>query len=160
MSGDPGGLKVRQHERRAVELPVEFVVAAHHRAQVRFSAGAAALDDHTVRGTSIDVSPGGLGFRCLQFLPRLCEGTIRVLDPTPVGTRGDGTPVHEVAFAHQVKVRRVRMLSREPEYLVGVSFSDPESVDPLIAERMLLLKRQFDAAPGAGPRARAGGRRA
>jgi hypothetical protein len=155
MSQGTEGLKVRQHERREVELPVEFLISDRHRGQVRFSAASTAFDDRTIRGTSIDVSPGGMGFRSRQFVPRMCEGTLRVLDPMPVGTRSDGTPIHEVAFAQPVKVRRVRMLDREPTYFIGVSFTEPESVDPLIAERMSVLKRHYDATPSERP----GGRR-
>ena len=136
------GLRVRQHHRREIELPVEFVVTEEHREQVRFSANSSAIDDHTVRGTSVDISPGGMGFTCNQFVPRMCEGSLRVFDPMPVGTKPDGTPMLEVALEQQVKVRRVQMTSEEPLYFIGVSFADPESVDPDIGNRMVLLKEQ------------------
>ena len=133
------GLRVRQHHRREIELPVEFVVAQEYRDQVRFSSQSSAIDDHSLRGTSVDISPGGMGFMCRQFLPRLCEGSLRVFDPMPVGTRADGTPILEVAFEQRVKVRRVQMTSPEPSYFVGLSFADPENVDPDIGNRMFLL---------------------
>ncbi len=133
------GLRVRQHHRREIELPVEFVVAEEHRDQLRFGARSSALNDHTVLGTSVDISPGGMGFTSRQFIPRMCEGSLRVFDPMPVGARPDGTPILEVAFEQRVKVRRVQMTSHEPTYFIGVSFADPDSVDPDIGNRMMLL---------------------
>jgi len=141
------GLWVRQHHRREIELSIEFVVAEEHRGQVRFSAQSSAIDDHTLRGTSIDISPGGMGFSCRQYLPRMCEGSLRVFDPMPVGNRADGTPILEVAFEQRVKVRRIHMTSHEPTYFVGVSFADPDAVDPDIGNRMMLLKRSGDPGP-------------
>ena len=135
------GLRVRQHHRREIELPVEFVVAEEYRAQLRFSAKSSAIDDHSLRGTSVDISPGGMGFTCRQFLPRQCEGLLRVFDPMPVGMRADGTPILEVAFEQRVKVRRVQMTSQEPMYFIGVSFAEPDNVDPDIGDRILLLKQ-------------------
>jgi len=133
------GLRVRQHHRREIELPVEFVVAEEYRDQVRFSSNSSAINDHSLRGTSVDISPGGLGFTSRQFLPRLCEGSLRVFDPMPVGTRADGTSIFEVAFEQRVKVRRVQMTSPEPTYFIGLSFAEPENVDPDISNRMFLL---------------------
>ena len=150
------GLRVRQHHRREIELPVEFVVDEEHHTQLRFSAQSDAVDAHTVRGTSVDISPGGMGFTCRQFIPRMCVGLIRVFDPTPVGTRGDGSPILEVAFEQRVKVRRVQMTSHEPTYFIGVSFADPDSVDPDIGNRMMLLKEQ--AAESAASARKRGGR--
>ena len=143
------GLRVRQHRRRDVELPVEFVVAEEHRAQVRFSASSSAADHHAVRGTSVDVSPGGMGIITRQFIPRMCEGSVRVYDPSPLATKSDGTPIREVVFEHRVKVRRVQMIGPEPTYLIGLSFSDPETVDPDIGHRISMLVRHAkeDAPP-------------
>ncbi len=145
------GLRVRQHHRREIELPVEFVVAEEYRDQLRFSAKSLAINDHALRGTSVDISPGGMGFTCRQFLPRQCEGLLRVFDPMPVGMRADETPILEVAFEQRVKVRRVQMTSHEPTYFIGVSFADPDNVDPDIGDRIMLLKQAGDggAAPGA-----------
>ena len=83
-----------------------------------------------------------MGFTCPEFVPRMCEGFLRVFDPMPVGTRPDGTPILEVALEQRVKVRRVQMTSEEPVYFVGVSFADPDGVDPDIGNRMILLKEQ------------------
>jgi hypothetical protein len=60
----------------------------------------------------------------------------------PVGTKPDGTPILEVALEQRVKVRRVQMTSDDPVYFIGVSFADPDSVDPDIGNRMILLKEQ------------------
>ena len=75
---------------------------------------------------------------------------MRVFDPTPVGTRSDGTPILEVAFEQRVKVRRVQMTSHEPTYFIGVSFADPDQVDPDIGNRMMLLKSHEEGGRGAG----------
>ncbi len=139
------GLRVRQHHRREIELPVEFIIAPEHRTQVRFGSNSSAMNDHSLRGMSVDISPGGMGLSCQQFLPRMCEGTLRLFDPMPVGARPDGTPILEVAFEQRVKVRRVQMTSHEPRYFIGVSFADPDAVDPDIGNRMMLLKQQQDA---------------
>jgi hypothetical protein len=72
----------------------------------------------------------------------MCEGHLRVFDPLPVGTKPDGTPILEVALEQQVKVRRVQMTGDDPVYFIGVSFADPDSVDPDIGNRMILLKEQ------------------
>ncbi len=139
------GLRVRQHRRREVELPIEFVVCEAHRAQVRFSASSDAAGEHTVCGTSIDISLGGMGVSCRQLLPRVCEGSLRVFDPTPVGTKSDGSPVLEVGFEHLVKVRRVRMTSGEPTYFIGLSFLEPE---PDLDRRIAAFIDRLDAKNG------------
>ncbi len=130
------GLRIRQHERCEIELPVEFVVSDEHRSQVRFSSvsSAVAVDDGALRGTSIDISPGGLALASRQFVPRSCEGVVRVFDTTPVGTRGDGTPILQLIFEQSAKVRRVRMLSHEPLYKVGLSFLD---LDPQMERKII-----------------------
>ena len=82
----------------------------------------------------------------------MCEGSLRVFDPMPVGTRPDGQPIFEVAFEQRVKVRRVQMTSHEPTYFIGVSFADPEAVDPDIGNRMMLLTQQdLGGMPAAPP---------
>ena len=149
------GLRARQHHRREIELPVEFVITEAQRDQVRYSASSSALNEHTLRGTSVDISPGGMGFTCCEFVPRMCEGHLRVFDPMPVGAKPDGTPILEVALEQRVKVRRVQMTSEDPLYFIGVSFADPDSVDPDIGNRMILLKEQ--AVDGSPPSPEPGG---
>ncbi len=131
------GLRIRQHERWEIELPVEFVVCDEHRLQVRFSSVSSAVDDGALRGTSIDISPGGLALASRQFVPRSCEGVVRVFDTTPIGTRGDGTPILQLIFEQPAKVRRVRMLSHEPLYKVGLSFLD---LDPQVEQKIAALQ--------------------
>lgn len=131
------GLRIRQHERCEIELPVEFVVCDEHRSQVRFSSVSSAVDDGALRGTAIDISPGGLALASRQFVPRSCEGVVRVFDLTPVGTRGDGTPILQLIFEQPVKVHRVKMLSHEPLYKVGLSFLD---LDRQLEERIAALQ--------------------
>jgi c-di-GMP-binding flagellar brake protein YcgR len=119
------GLTIRQHERESLGLRIEFVVAEQHRGQVRFSAISGAAEPHVTRGVAADISSGGMGLVCPQFVPRMCAGTVRVFDPTPVGTANDGSPIHELCFQHAVRVRRVTLDSHEPEYAIGVAFVDP-----------------------------------
>lgn len=141
------GLTVRQHERATVELSVEFVVGPRHRDQVRFSPMCSAAEPHATRGKAIDVSTGGMGLLCPQFVPRMCEGTVRVYDPWPVGTAADGSPVHEVIFEHLAKVRRVTMASHEPSYALGIAFIDPA---PDIDARIAQLMERVEAGPAPG----------
>jgi c-di-GMP-binding flagellar brake protein YcgR len=146
------GLTVRQHQRNELAFDVEFVVDESHRDQVRFSPMSKASEAHVTRGIATDVSSGGLGMLCGQFVPRMCEGAVRVYDPTPVGAGTDGSPIHEVVFEHRVKVRRVTLGSHEPTYALGLAFVDA-SAD--IEERVNALLAM--AEKGAGPEKTEGG---
>lgn len=129
------GLTVRQHEREGIEVPVEFTVAQPFATQVRFHGSSGSVGPHVLRGEAIDISSGGMGLRTRQFIPRMCEGTIRVYAPAPAGSsESAGTnPQHgertaaaqELMFEHSVKVRRVTMTGREPTYSLGVAFISP-----------------------------------
>jgi c-di-GMP-binding flagellar brake protein YcgR len=140
------GLTVRQHERAEIELSVEFVVRQRHREQVRFSPISNAAEPYVTRGKAIDLSSGGMGLICRQFVPRMCDGTVRVFDPIPVGKASDGTPIHEVIFEHAVKVRRVSMASHEPTYALGIAFVDPEPDIEARVERLMKRIVQANAA--------------
>jgi len=140
------GLTVRQHEREAVELPVEFVVSEAHREQVRFSAICTAPEPHLTRGIAVDMSPGGMGLVCEQYVPRMCGGMVRVFDPDPIGTGPDGSPVREVVFEHEVKVRRVSLRSHDPTYALGVAFVDPEpDIEQRVAKLLALAQGLGDS---------------
>lgn len=116
-------------------MPVEFLVCDEHGGQVHFSPASSALGQHTIRGKAIDISAGGMGLECRQYVPRMCEGTVRVFGPEPMGTASDGSPILETAFEHRVKVRRVYLIGREPLYSLGVAFMDPQpDIDQRIAE--------------------------
>lgn len=119
------GLTVRQHEREGASVPFEFVVSPTQASQVRFSTSSTAIGPQMIRGEAMDISAGGMGLQCRQFLPRLCEGTVRVFAPQsdPPGALG-GTDELELMFEQQVKVRRVRLIGREPAYSLGVAFMD------------------------------------
>ena len=118
------GLTVRQYERESLELPIEFTVCDEHSGQIKFSSSSSAAGKHVIRGTLMDVSPGGMGVQCGQFLPRMSEGTIRVFGQAAKGTAHNGqTPV----FEHRVKVRRVYLTDRAPKYSLGLAFVDPET---------------------------------
>ena len=133
------GLTVRQHERDNIELSVEFVVCEKDREQVQFSPMSTAAEPHSTCGRAVDISPGGLGLICQQFVPRMCEGSVRVFDPKPVGTARDGSPIYEVTFEHPVKVRRVSLASHEPTYALGVAFIDPEPDLEQRVNKLLML---------------------
>jgi hypothetical protein len=147
------GLTIRQHQRETIALRVEFVVADVHREQVRFSSLSSAVEPHVTRGTAMDVSAGGMGIICEQFIPRMCEGSVRVYDPRPVGTAPDGTPVYEIGFEHRVKVRRVSLASHDPTFAIGLAFLDPA---PDLEQRVMRLLELATAASG-GPGDQEGG---
>jgi hypothetical protein len=152
------GLTVRQHERTEFELPAELVIADEHRAQVRFSSTSPAAEPHVIAARTIDISPGGMGLTVRQFLPRMCEGAVRLFDPAPIGMRSDGTPIRAVAFEHRVKVRRVRMSSHDPVYMVGLSFIDPEpDLEQRVAALQARVRDPAAAAGSGGPGAIGGG---
>lgn len=119
------GLTKRQFEREAFAAPVEFIVAPDYREQVRFSANSAAAEPHIVRGEAVDISSGGFGLALGQFLPRQCEGTLRIYSPRSRRTLSDRLAMSEVLFEHPVKVRRIATMGRRPMYAVGVAFVDP-----------------------------------
>lgn len=134
---EQSGLTVRQHEREAVRFRVEFVVAEEYRRQVAFSQLSKAHDAHAFAGEAVDISSGGMGIECTCFVPRMCEGDVRIYDPTPVGTSQDGEPIYDVAFEHRVKIRRIAMINHDPSYALGLSFVDPE---PDLAERVEIVR--------------------
>ncbi len=130
---EASGLTVRQYERRSIAFDIEFVVADAHRGQVRFSATSAAAGQYVLRGQAADLSTGGMGLILPHFVPKMCEGTVRLYGLTPQGTTNDGSPIFDVIFEHRVKVRRIYMSSHKPLYAVGVSFVDQR---PDLAQRI------------------------
>ncbi|MCI0365423.1 MAG: hypothetical protein L0219_16265 [Phycisphaerales bacterium] len=135
------GLTVRQHEREgiAAPVPVEFSICSEHSTQLHFSPRSSAMSAHGIRGRATDISSGGMGLECRQFVPRMSEGTVRILVPDPIAVGPDGSPVLEVGFEHQVKVRRVYLTGREPTYALGLAFVNPAAdIDQRVTA---LLKR-------------------
>jgi c-di-GMP-binding flagellar brake protein YcgR len=126
------GLTVRQHVRLDVELDVDFVICEEHQDQVRFGTASGAAQPHATRGTTTDMSAGGMGIFCPQFVPRMCEGSVRVFGPA-APSAPDGPGGRDVIFEHRVKVQRVWMESHDPTYALGFSFVDP---DPDIEQRI------------------------
>ncbi len=120
------GLTVRQHEREGIRVPVALEVCADHATQVQFSAASGALGQRIVRATATDISPGGMGLESRHFLPRMCEGVLRIFDPSSADPTSEaGEP--PVLFEHRVKVRRVHQISSEPSYALGVAFVDVDA---------------------------------
>lgn len=131
-------LTVRLYQRENIQLPVEFVVSEDHREQVRFTPNSTATSRHTILGTAIDVSRGGMGMMVGEFLPRMCEGVIRVFRQGTGGMSEEarGEPLIEAP----VKVRRVLLTSHDPTYSVGMSFYNPQ---PDLGERMIELMNEL-----------------
>ncbi len=148
---DASGLRIRQHERCEIELPVQFIVCDEHRSQVRFSTVSSATDDGALQGISIDISAGGLALASHQFVPRRCEGIVRVFEPAPAVTNGGATPTPRPIFEQRAKVKRTRMLSHEPLYKIGLSFLD---FGPDFEQKLAVLQEVAARAiaDGAAPR--------
>jgi c-di-GMP-binding flagellar brake protein YcgR len=125
------GLTVRQHERAGIQVPIEFEVCAEHRQQVRFSPQSTAPDHHVMQAMALDISPGGIGVETRHYLPRMCEGMVRITD------KG------EVLLEQRAKVRRVFLTGREPRYMIGMSFMN---APPEIERRIATIASRFDVA--------------
>ncbi|MBT8486817.1 MAG: PilZ domain-containing protein [Phycisphaerales bacterium] len=130
------GLTIRQHARESLELRAEFVVSDAHREQVRFSPMSGSTEAHVTRGVASDISAGGMGLICPQFVPRMCEGTVRVYGSEAVSFASDGAPVYDVIFEHTAKVRRVTLETHDPSFAIGMAFIDPA---PDVEERVQRL---------------------
>ena len=133
---DLTGLKFRQFQREPVRLGVAFLVAPEHREQVQFSGTSGALEDFATGGTTLDLSAGGLALVCPQFVPRMCEGTIRIFRTTEAPSELQGPD--QAVFEHPVRVRRVSLASHDPTYELGVAFIDP---GPDVEDRIAALKK-------------------
>lgn len=146
------GLTTRQHEREGITLPVEFIVSPAHGAQVRFSTSSTAMGPHAFRGEAIDISSGGMGLKCRQYLPRMCEGTVKVYTPTVNAQDGNSAApqspaASDVLLEQRVKVRRVTLIGREPVYSLGVAFLEHgPAVDEQVAAILERINRQADGA--------------
>ena len=117
------GLTVRQHERAGIQVPMEFHVCKEHGVQVRFSPQSNSPDHHVISATAVDISPGGVGMECRNFVPRMCEGVIRI------------TSGGEVVLEQRAKVRRIFLIGREPKYQIGLAFiNPPDDIERRISE--------------------------
>jgi hypothetical protein len=119
-------LTVRHFDRDAIELTAQLVIAEAHREQIRFSAASGASDSHIVSVTAEDISAGGAGAMCSQFIPRMAEGLLRVFGPSSAKDAHGGAALPDAIFEQRVKVRRVRLASDEPSYALGLAFFDPD----------------------------------
>lgn len=114
------GLTTRQFERAEVDLDVEFVIAPEHHAQVHFSANSPAVSADTVRGRTTDISSGGVGITSPIYVPRMCEGTLRIVMPST--EEQSDSQSQRVMFEHAAKIRRVSMNEPNGQYALGVAF--------------------------------------
>jgi hypothetical protein len=146
------GLTTRHFQRQEIDRPMELAIAEDQRDQVRFSSRSGSVCGHVIAGRAVDVSPGGLGVKIQQFLPRMAEGVLRVFDAESGSVSADGMARRAVAFEHRVKVRRIVMCGHEPTYLVGLSFIDPS------ADLDRRVRALTPAASAGATDARAGGR--
>ncbi len=127
------GLSVRQHKRGKIRLPIEFVVCDEHREQVRFSSSSSAVRPHEIQGMVTDISRGGLGFDSRLFLPRMCEGKVRIFDEAIKVSQIDPVPPRQPILETRVKIRRVLLQGRDPTYQIGIAFLDPpDNIEELI----------------------------
>lgn len=144
------GLTVRGYERLRVELPVEFVIAPEHRAQVRFSPTSCAAEQFRISGVTFDLSVGGIGFRSPLFLPRHCEGTVRIFSAANVEAVGDESVCRMPRLEHRAKVRRVWMNNAEGNFSVGLAFlGATPALEALIHD--MLLEYEASVAGRVGP---------
>lgn len=116
------GLRVREHVRETVNLPIRLSICEEHCEQVRFSPTSKASAANAIDGVAVDISSGGLGIESTQFLPHMTEGVIRVYANVDEGI--DPT-LSDPLFEQRVKVRRVRMVTHDPTYALGLSFVEP-----------------------------------
>ena len=84
-----------------------------------------------MQAMALDISPGGIGMESRQFLPRTCEGMVRIIDGG------------ETLLEQRAKVRRVFLNGREPRYMIGVSFINPPDD---IERRIAAIASRFDMA--------------
>jgi hypothetical protein len=111
------GLIVREHERKAVELPSEFTVCEAHAAQIHFTPESDSIGPHCIACTTVDISTGGAGIESRYFLPRMCEGVVRVYE------RGGASAERTLLLEEPVKVRRIEMMGRDGRYALGLAFT-------------------------------------
>lgn len=137
----PSGLTTRQYARNRIDWRAEFVICESHREQVRYSPMSNANSPHIARGITIDISSGGMGMICQQYVPRMTEGKVRIFDPNSPNESDDDEQTAKVIFEHRVKVQRVELASHDPSYALGIGFIDPE---PGIDERVAKLLGQFN----------------
>jgi hypothetical protein len=113
MQNQPGGLVVRQSERHRCDIPARLVIDPAHAERVVLTKSARAADG-SVAATVIDCSLGGLGIKSKVFIPKGCR-LIAVIGGDGVG----GAMSADIEGEFAVRVQRVIMLDREPNYLIG-----------------------------------------
>lgn len=127
------GLSVRQHEREKIRLPVEFIVCDEHREQVRFSSSSSADRSHVIQGKITDISRGGLGFDCQLYLPRMCEGKVRIFDEATTVSQIEPVSPRLPILEARVKIKRVLLQGHDPSYQIGMAFlAPPRNIEELI----------------------------
>lgn len=135
-------LQTRSFERMEVVLPAEFEICAEDCGQVSIARSAPGQrTDRIMIVTVVDLAVGGIGVHSRTFMPRGLRGTIRFL--------GDhSSPDADSLFSRRVEVKRVRMVTREPQYLVGLGFHEGENLDAMTIEG--LIKRIASSRIGGG----------
>ena len=97
------------------------------------------MHEQAITGLAVDISAGGMGLITDHYVPRMCEGIVRVLGPISDVPLQDPA-LRDIVFEHQVKVRRTSMASHKPAYSIGVSFLEPQAD---LAERIKSLMITF-----------------
>lgn len=114
MSGAAEQLVVRQHERCACRMPAVLRIADEHARVVEFSRSVGD-GNGSLPATMVDVSVGGTGVETGTFVPR---GASVILTVRIAATESIEIPS---------RVQRVTMISREPRYYLGLSYSGTAS---------------------------------
>lgn len=118
----PDDLVVRHHQRFTCQISADIRIAELDASRVRLSRVAAGTAGG-IPGTVVDLSRGGLGLDSRFFLPRACN--VRV---------GVSIPGFDTIWVEGA-IRRAAMVSREPRYYLGLSFSETSAkqVEALLA---------------------------
>lgn len=137
----PADLTLRRHARNDFDLPGEFEIAPEMGPQVRFTHEVEGASPDRVPVRIIDLSRGGAGWECPVFLPRECEGTLRV--------RGSKDAGAETLFEQRVQVRRVRMTEGRTDYQIGGVFLGEVDRTRAVIERVLDASARDDGGAAA-----------
>lgn len=131
-NGQPQGaesLVVRAHERVRCELASNASVAPEHATMIVLTNSAVDASG-AIPTTVVDLSRGGIGFRSKVYIPKQARLIVKITDPAAGATESD------TALTVLVKVMRVMMLDRTPNYEIGTAFVDPS---PALKEKVLAL---------------------
>lgn len=109
MKTSPDTTSVRQHQRFNCQLMAELTIAPED--EQRVVPSRACTEAGAIKATVVDCGGGGLGFRGPMFIPKGCRLRVRL-------------KTGEFVFEAALKVMRVTMIDRQPQYYLGCAFTD------------------------------------